>query len=131
MKQISFEINKNRITFTDEEFKNGFKSLYFNKNDGLIESFNSLQLDNSVNVFITDFEFSDIEEIVKFIKEQNYIPFNSHSGLSMSDLLFKNERSALIIKGYNSLCSALIKKAGLAVIFFTQKYYEDNLKKIA
>lgn len=78
-----------------------------------------IELDN------TNFE----EVYLKIINEQ-LKPYHCYTSVCEATLVFKNEKSTLELIGLPTMCSSLIKKLNLAVIFFDKYRYENKTDRI-
>lgn len=127
MQQIIVEYKEKRITLSGEKFSHGLELHDLNKDVPMVRLFEELGVGNDAKITMRGFSFEDIESIIELINIGAFIPFDLYANLHSCVLMFKNEKTELLLETYNSVGSALIKKANLAVIYFSKEYY----KKIA
>lgn len=127
MQQIIVEYKEKRITLSGEEFSHGLELHDLNKDVSMVHLFEKLGVEDDAKIAMRGFSFEDIDSIVELIDVGVFIPFDSYTNEHSCVLVFKNEKTELWLETYNAVGSALLKKANLAVIYFSKEYY----KKIA
>lgn len=73
---------------------------------------------------------TNFEEIYLKIVNEKLKPYHCYTGVCEATLVFKNEKSTLELIGLPTVCSLLIKKLNLAVIFFDKHRYENKIDRI-
>jgi len=127
MQQIIVEFKEKRITLSGEKFMHGLELHDLNRDVPMVRLFEELGVGNDAKIAMRGFSFEDIDSIIELIDIGAFIPFDSYTNEHSCVLVFKNEKTELWLETYNAVGSALLKKANLAVIYFSKEYY----KKIA
>jgi len=120
MQQVIIDYEEKRIVLPDENLE------LPQKDAPIARMLEALGVDSNTKIIVKGFDFSDIPRIIDLIDGGEFIPFASAANIHSAKLIFKNEKTELQLEAYNSIASALIKEANLAVVFFSKKYYEEN-----